>query len=67
MIWLLTEPRVPTCGRARRAAAAGAGAAASPAEALAASLAACDGHELPGGAVLLCQEAPLQVCLSRQL
>jgi len=56
VIWLLTEPRVPTCGRARRAAAA-----------LAASLAACDGHELPGGAVLLCQEAPLQVCLSRQL
>lgn len=35
----------------------------TPAEALAASLAAFDGRELPGGAVLLCQEAPLQVCM----
>ena len=35
----------------------------TPAESLAASLAAFDGRELPGGAVLLCQEAPLQVCM----
>ena len=48
---------VPAPGERRAAA----GPAATPAEALAESLAAFDGRELPGGAVLLAQEAPLRV------
>ncbi|KAK9834000.1 hypothetical protein WJX81_002127 [Elliptochloris bilobata] len=47
-------------GEAERACDKRAHAAGTPAESLAESLAAFDGRELPGGAVLLAQEAPLQ-------